>query len=231
MPSGTAIGEALPEVVGPVVDRGVEAELLDEGPALVRATGDADGTRALELRDLADRGPDRTGGGGDHDGLPRLRLAEQQQPGVRREAGHPEHAERRLDRRLLRVERTRVPCRRRRPGSASRSTTAPSRRPAGPATATRRPGTPCSHHDATQWHRVGVRLGVAHPTAHVRVQREVAHLQQHLAVLERRQVDGDGLEVGRGRLTVRARLQLDLRGLGGRVVMRRLLSRRAWTDR
>ena len=80
-----------------MVERHVEAEVVEQRLALLLPAGDADGSRALDLGDLADGRPDGSGGRCDDDGLARLWLADLEQPGVRREAGHAEHAERRGD--------------------------------------------------------------------------------------------------------------------------------------
>ena len=48
-------------VIALVVDRRVEAQIVDEEPALLRAAGDADDATALDLRDLSDDHADRAG--------------------------------------------------------------------------------------------------------------------------------------------------------------------------
>src|SRR5699024_10507511 len=61
--SGHRLLQLLPQVARPVVQGDVEAEFTQVGD-LVRAAGDADGGRSLDLRDLTDDGADGTGGGG-----------------------------------------------------------------------------------------------------------------------------------------------------------------------
>ena len=102
------LGQPAREVRVAVVDRGVEAELLQQRPALLRPAGDADRPGALELGDLPDGRSDRPGGRGDDDGLPGLRLADLQEPGVCREAGHPQHAQGRRHRCRRRVQPARI---------------------------------------------------------------------------------------------------------------------------
>src|SRR5207245_4358764 len=90
---GTTGGKA----AGGTIDRGAQAELVLHEGAVLRAAGDADGSRAGELGELSDERPDRTAGRGDDHGLPGLRLADRAQAAVRREPGHSEHAETRRD--------------------------------------------------------------------------------------------------------------------------------------
>ena len=72
------------EIVVLVVDAGVEAEVLDDNPALLRSPGDADHAGAEDPGDLPG---DRTGGagrGGDHHGVARLRAADLSHPEIGR---------------------------------------------------------------------------------------------------------------------------------------------------
>src|SRR5439155_19094685 len=91
-------------IVGLVVDARVEAELADDVVALVLRAGDADDATALELRDLTDDGADGARRRGDDDRLAGFRLADVEQADVRGHARHPEHAERRGDRRVRWIE-------------------------------------------------------------------------------------------------------------------------------
>ena len=61
--------QVLGERRGPVVDRDVEPELVEERAALVGAAGDPDRPGALDLGDLADGRADRAAGRRHHDGL------------------------------------------------------------------------------------------------------------------------------------------------------------------
>ena len=72
----------------------IEAELLDCVFALLGPAGDADGARALDLRNLSDDGAHRASGRGDDYGLSGLRLSDVQQAHVRGERWHSEHAQR-----------------------------------------------------------------------------------------------------------------------------------------
>ena len=87
------LAELVRDVARLVVDGGIEAELVDEHRALLRAPGDADGARALDLGDLADGRADRAGGPGDQHGVAVLGAAHVEQAEVRGHAGHAEDAE------------------------------------------------------------------------------------------------------------------------------------------
>ena len=83
------------DVLGLVVDRGIEAELVLHVGALLRAARDADHlARPLDARDLPHRGAGRAGRGGHHDDLALLQAAHVEQPEVRGQAGDAEEAER-----------------------------------------------------------------------------------------------------------------------------------------
>ena len=76
-----------------MVQTQIEAELLDRVFALLGPAGDADGARALDLRNLSDNGAHRARGRGDDHGLSGLRLSDVQQAHVRGERWHSEHAQ------------------------------------------------------------------------------------------------------------------------------------------
>jgi hypothetical protein len=82
----------------PIVDRGIEAELLRQPAALLLAAGDTDDAAALDLRDLRRERPGRAGGTGDDDGVSRLRRADLEEAEVR---GEPRHAEERERHRVI----------------------------------------------------------------------------------------------------------------------------------
>ncbi len=65
------------------------------------------------------------------------------------------------------------------------------------------------HHLAQRLRR-GVALGVVHAAAHVGVQAEEVVPHQHLAVLQRRRVGDDQLEIGGRGLALRAVVEQDL---------------------
>src|SRR5205085_903620 len=77
------------DVLTLVVDRRVEAEVLDHMSALLRAARDPDDAAAPQLGDLPGHAADRAGGARDYDRLAGLRLADPVQPEV---CGHPGHA-------------------------------------------------------------------------------------------------------------------------------------------
>ena len=93
MPSGVAALKSSRNVGGPVVDGGVEAELVDEHPALVVDAGDADDPAAREAGDLADEVTDRPGRRRDDHRLARLRLADVEQAEVGGQTVGAEHGE------------------------------------------------------------------------------------------------------------------------------------------
>src|SRR5258708_17687034 len=77
-------------VLGLVIDRGVEAQLLHEVAALLGAAGDADGAASLELGDLADHHADSAGGARNDDGLAGCRPADVEQAELGGHAGGAE---------------------------------------------------------------------------------------------------------------------------------------------
>ena len=87
-------GEPLAQPRLVVIQAGIEAEFLNGPVALCLAAGNADGTAALDLRNLTDHRTDRARGGGHHHGLAGLGLADVEQTHVRREARHAEYPER-----------------------------------------------------------------------------------------------------------------------------------------
>ena len=76
---------------------------------LVRTAGDADGRRALDLRDLSDDGTDGPGRGGHGHGLALLGLTDLEQTRIRGEPGHAEHTEVGGDRSEFRIDLAQVP--------------------------------------------------------------------------------------------------------------------------
>jgi len=161
------------DVVGLVVDRAVEPELLDDPAALPCAAGDPDRTRALDPGDLAGDAANRPGSARDHHRFPVTRAADFQQPEVCRQAGQAERAEIGRQRRERRVNRDH-------PMAVGHRELLHSERPVhvialcerrvlGSDHATDCAGT----HDRADLDRLDVRGACVHPTAHRRVEREV----------------------------------------------------------
>src|SRR3546814_17413693 len=76
-----------------MIDRSIEAKLVDEIGAFLRAAGNPHDPAALDLRDLADERADGAGPGRHDDGLAFLRLADLEQAGIGGKPGHAEDAE------------------------------------------------------------------------------------------------------------------------------------------
>ena len=161
MPFGQAALELIGEIQRAVIDRGVEAEMLDEQPAFLRPACDTHGAAAALLGDLAHRRTDRARGGSHHDRLPRLRLADLGQARIGRHARHAEDAEGGRDGPWRRIEpdqarsvgqRHRAPARRRQHQRA-RPTSRDGARPR-PGT---RPGLPSRRRERGAWRRTALR--------------------------------------------------------------------------
>ncbi len=102
--------ELLPHGAVLVVERGVEAVLVDEQLHLLRRAGGADHPRgALELGELPDLAADGAGGTGDEDGVALLEGGGAQQSGVGGEPGHAQHPQVRREGRGLGVDLDGVP--------------------------------------------------------------------------------------------------------------------------
>ncbi len=177
--------EPLADVLVLVVDRRVEAELVGKIAALLRAAGDADDMQALDLADLADDLPDAAGGRRDDQRLAFLRLADVQQAEIGRRADEAEDA---VADRERQARRQLGLCEVRAVGDdvvgelaepeidvAFLHARLPARHDAaGDAAAHRR----------VERHRRHVLPHVAHPDAIGRIEREIQHLEQKLAVLQ-----------------------------------------------
>ena len=216
---GTGGTQLVGEVRRTVVQRHVETECIAQVGTLGLAASDADGPGALQFRDLSHRRADRAAGRGDHDGFARLRLGDLVQAHIRGETGHAIHAQCGGQRHGTRIQ--------------------PALKQAAIGDDMRLPAAVRQHHVAGAEvrmaridhfrHRAAVhhladldRLGVGtagiHAAAHVRVQREVAVAQQHLALAGHRQRHVFHTEVVGGRLAARTRGQHDagvLRGVVG----------------
>ena len=92
-----------------MIEAVIEAELAFDVVTFLLAAGDADGTRALDLRNLPDRRADRAGGCSHNDGFAGLRLADFEQPRIGGHAGHAEHAHRGRDRSEFRIDLAQAP--------------------------------------------------------------------------------------------------------------------------
>src|SRR3546814_6425104 len=94
---GDTIGAGGSKLVGEarraMIDRSIEAKLVDEIGAFLRAAGNPHDPAALDLRDLADERADGAGPGRHDDGLAFLRLADLEQDGIGGKPGHAEDAE------------------------------------------------------------------------------------------------------------------------------------------
>ena len=92
-PVRTALAQRGADVLALVVDRRVEAELLDDEPALLRPACDPDDPATLDLRDLSDQLAHRPRRRGDHHGFTRDRPSDLEQTEIRGHAGHPQDAQ------------------------------------------------------------------------------------------------------------------------------------------
>ena len=183
----------------------------------VGAAGDADRAAALDLGDLADDRADRAGRARDDDGLAGLGLADVEQAEVGGHAGHAERAQvasaaARASGRpcaaALAVGATAVLLH-----AEHAVTWSPTAKP-GCFDATTRP-TPPARITSPMPTGGDVGLALVHPAAHGRVEREVQHLDEHLAVARLRHRLLGELPVAALRQADRARGQPDLMVLGG----------------
>ncbi|MND51640.1 hypothetical protein D3C80_426320 [compost metagenome] len=169
------------EILGLVVDGAVEAELLHQVAALVRAAGDAHHAAALDPRDLSGNAAHRAGGTGNDHGFPGLWLAHVEQGEVGGHAGHAQGGEVEGQGRLVRVHLLEVARLAEEvilhaDHAADVIARLELRVPGGQHLA----DTEGTHHFA-QGHRCDVGAGVVHPAAHGGVQRQVEVFHQHLA--------------------------------------------------
>ncbi len=179
---GAVLAQGPQDVLGLVVDRRVEPELVNDVTALLLASGDPDGAAALDLGDLADDAADGARRARHDDRVALLGLADVQQPEVGGHARHPEGAE---------VDRQRGE-----PGidldhpvagehgvllNPGEPGDVVARRKAGMPGVDHLAATAGAHHLADADRR-DVGAAVVHPSPHRRVQRQVLDLDQHLAV-------------------------------------------------
>ena len=93
MPSGAAARSSSAQRTGPVVERGVEAELVPQVGHLVVRSGAPDHAVAADLRHLRDEAPDRAGGGRDPDDVALAQARDVEETHVGGEAAAAERAE------------------------------------------------------------------------------------------------------------------------------------------
>ena len=169
-----------------MVDAGVEAKLVHDVAAFVRPAGDADGAGALEPGDLADDRADRAGRGRNHHRLARLRPTDVEQPGIGGHARHAEHAERGRDRRQRGVDLSHeLPTG---DGVGLPAIRAEHDVAHGKAVIIRGHNLAdgAAFHHLADADRRGVRRRIAHPSAHVGIERQPQRAEQHLAHARRR---------------------------------------------
>ena len=183
---GAGLGQSLRNLFVLVVDDLVRTEFVLQPRALVGPARDGDHATAVVARHLHHGGADRAGGGGHHHGLARLRLADLLQAEVGGQARRAEHRQRpRGMRQGLRVE-----------GAEALAVTDEFLARAGHAAdpgADRVARMARFDHlaDAGRAHHLAeadrrpVRLLLAHPDAHGRIDRQPAHRDPQLAVAER----------------------------------------------
>src|SRR5262245_50307399 len=163
-----------------MIDAGIEAEFLGHVTAFLWPSGDADGVGPLDAGDLADYRADRTRSCRDHHGLARDRFADLKQPHVSGHSGHSENAQRSLHRCSRWIDFLHA-------GAVGQSMSLP----AGTAYDDIAYGElrdvrsnyfadrAALHHIADA-NRLGIGRRIAHPAAHVGVERKPQRAQQHL---------------------------------------------------
>ncbi len=175
-------------VLAGVIDAGIESQLLCHIGELVRGAGRTDDPAALELGDLAGHLADRARSGRDQHGFARLRPADRLEREIGRGARHAEHAEQERERQIAKlraVDALDGLCRHDRvflPAGMGEHDIA--RSEVGRAQFDDL-GHDFAGHDRAEFDgkRVGARR--AHPSAHIRIEREIERAQQHLSVRRR----------------------------------------------
>ena len=84
--------QSLADVLGLVIDRGVESKFIHDPFAFLVAAGYADDAASFDLADLADDGTDRAGGGRYDERFARLRISDVQQSEIGRQSDAAEQA-------------------------------------------------------------------------------------------------------------------------------------------
>ena len=165
-----------------VVKAIVEAEFVLDVVAFVLAAGDAHGARALDPGDLPDRRADRAGSGGDDDGLAWLRLADVEQPGIGGHAGHAEHANRGRDRPEFRIDLVQSLAIRHRMGLPAGARQHDVALGKTGIVGGDHFGNGAAFHHAADRHRRRIGRSIAHPAAHIGIERQPDRAQQNLAL-------------------------------------------------
>ena len=93
-PVWAGLGQVVIKRLGPVVDGGVESQVVDDVLALGVAAANADHAAPLNFGNLPGGAANGSRGAGDHDGLSRARLPHVQDAVVGRQPGHAQHAQR-----------------------------------------------------------------------------------------------------------------------------------------
>ena len=209
------LAQRLAQVLGLVVERRVEAELVDQVGDLLGRARAAHHARPAQPRELAHDAPHGAGGRRHEHRLALLRLADLREAVPGGQAGHAQHPERRGHGCPVGIHRQQA-------GAVGGVVLAPAVLGLHPVAlaqlgAVRRHD--LSHRAALEHladlERRDVGLHVAHPPAHVGVHREVAVSHQHLTRRRLGQWHLGQLEVLRARLPVGPRGQPDLpRGIG-----------------
>ena len=171
------------EILGFVVDRCVEAQLVAHVRAFLRTPGDSDHATPLDPRDLSHRHPHGPGRTRHHHGVAGYRAADVEEPEVRGHPRHPKHVQVHRQRRDLRIHL-------RQAGGFERGVLLDVERPIHVVTLGHgRRLTRDDDPDAAGPHGVAdpdgrdVRPALVHPPTHRRVEREVEHLDQRFAIL------------------------------------------------
>lgn len=150
--------------------------------ALGFATGDGDHARALQLGQLRHGRTHRPGRGSHHQRLARLQTGDFMQAGIGGEAGHAIYPQRRTQRQPGRIQPA-PQCLGRQHRVGLPATRCQHQLTCGYALGVRLQhlGHGLPFHHRAHRHRRGVRRALVHASPHVRVQRQVAVAQQHLA--------------------------------------------------
>src|SRR5712692_3923847 len=177
---GAGLLEAAMELARLVVDAGIEAQLAADVVAFLLPARDTDRAAAPDLRQLPHHAADRARGGRHHQRLARLGLSDVLQPEIRRYSRHAENAQVTRQRHAAAVDLRGFP-------GSSVELPAELRQDVIaffqffiPRFDHFTDGLP--DHDLADVDALDVALGVAHASAHVRIEREPQVLHQHLAL-------------------------------------------------
>ena len=182
--------QLLGKTVRLVVDAGIEAERVGGMGAFVRSTGDADDLQPEDLADLPDSRADRAGRAGYHQRFAGLGLADLFEPRPGGEARHAGHAERP-------GWMARVGTKRRHAPSVRQCIVPPAGEADDPVALLEtlelrgdHARDSATHHGLADLDRRRIGGRIAHPSAHVRVERQEDSPQQHLAICRFGNIDG-----------------------------------------